>query len=121
MLALYKGVVPACFLTTNGAIKVSLLRSMLESQGGAVLTLLLSLIAQFVAYESLKSVYQKHWSTEMDIVPTLIMGGIAQSIASSATYPYQVIKARLQQGGPAADRYTGTWDCTVKMFRFVRH
>ncbi|KAE9348627.1 hypothetical protein PF008_g7262 [Phytophthora fragariae] len=90
--ALYKGMIPALFLTTNGAIK-------------------------FVAYERLKSLYQAHWSPEMDVIPTLAMGAVAQSIASTTTYPYQVIKARLQQGGPLADKYTGTWDCTVKIIR----
>uniref|UniRef100_M4BIU2 Uncharacterized protein n=1 Tax=Hyaloperonospora arabidopsidis (strain Emoy2) TaxID=559515 RepID=M4BIU2_HYAAE len=90
--ALYKGMIPALFLTTNGAIK-------------------------FVAYERLRSLYQTHWSHEMDVIPTLLMGAVAQSIASTTTYPYQVIKARLQQGGPVADKYTGTWDCTVKTIR----
>ncbi|KAI9918027.1 hypothetical protein PsorP6_012426 [Peronosclerospora sorghi] len=87
--ALFKGMIPALFLTTNGAIK-------------------------FVAYERLKGLYQTHWSSEMDVVPTLMMGAVAQSIASTATYPYQLIKARLQQGGPSADKYKGTWDCTLK-------
>ncbi|CAI5715996.1 hypothetical protein KXD40_006508 [Peronospora effusa] len=90
--SLYKGMIPALFLTTNGAIK-------------------------FVAYERLKGLYLAHWSSEMDVIPTLIMGAVAQSIASTATYPYQVIKARLQQGGPFADKYTGTWDCTTKIIR----
>ncbi|CAI5740963.1 unnamed protein product [Peronospora destructor] len=90
--ALYKGMIPALFLTTNGAIK-------------------------FVAYERLKGLYLAHWSSEMDVIPTLMMGAVAQSIASTVTYPYQVIKARLQQGGPFADKYTGTWDCTMKIIR----
>jgi solute carrier family 25 folate transporter 32 len=90
--SLYKGMIPALFLTTNGAIK-------------------------FVAYERLKSLFLLHWSPEMDVVPTLAMGAVAQSIASTATYPYQVIKARLQQGGPSANKYHGTWDCTTKIIR----
>lgn len=56
----------------------------------------------------------------MDVLPTLVMGGVAQSIASMATYPYQVMKARLQQGGPAANQYTGTWDCTMKILRYAQ-
>ncbi|CAI5741005.1 unnamed protein product [Peronospora destructor] len=60
--ALYKGMIPALFLTTNGAIK-------------------------FVAYERLKGLYLAHWSSEMDVIPTLMMGAVAQSIASTATYP----------------------------------
>jgi solute carrier family 25 folate transporter 32 len=43
------------------------------------------------------------------------MGSLAQAFASTATYPYQVVKARLQQGGPSADKYRGTWDCTKRI------
>ncbi len=43
------------------------------------------------------------------------MGAMAQVFASTTTYPYQVIKARLQQGGPQADQYHGTWDCMKKI------
>ncbi|GAB9474475.1 hypothetical protein Gpo141_00011598 [Globisporangium polare] len=92
VLALYKGVIPALFLTTHGAFK-------------------------FVAYETVKSAYQKHFGPEMDVVPTLAMGAVSQAFASTATYPYQVIKARLQQGGESALRYSGTWDCATKIVR----
>ncbi|TMW69585.1 hypothetical protein Poli38472_001741 [Pythium oligandrum] len=90
--ALYKGMIPAFFLTTHGAFK-------------------------FVAYETFKGMYQRHWGEKMEVVPTLAIGALSQAFASTATYPYQVIKARLQQGGPAALHYNGTWDCTVKIFR----
>lgn len=65
----------------------------------------------------MKSAYQKHFGPEMDVVPTLAMGAISQAFASTATYPYQVIKARLQQGGESALRYSGTWDCATKIVR----
>jgi hypothetical protein len=55
----------------------------------------------------------------MDIIPTLAIGAVSQAVASTATYPYQVIKARLQQGGEAASNYKGTWDCTTKIIRCV--
>lgn len=90
--ALYKGMIPALFLTTHGAFK-------------------------FVAYESLKAMYQRHFGPSMDIVPSLAIGAMSQAVASTTTYPYQVIKARLQQGGAAAAHYTGTWDCTTKIVR----
>ncbi|KAF4319839.1 hypothetical protein BBO99_00004924 [Phytophthora kernoviae] len=78
---------------------------------------LIKIRMQFVAYEQLKSIYLTHWSPEMDMIPTLAMGAVAQSIASTATYPYQLIKARLQQGGPSALKYSGTWDCTKKIIK----
>ena len=47
-----------------------------------------------------------------------MMGAIAQVFGHFMTYPYQVIKARLQQGGPAADKYMGsTLHCTSTIFR----
>ena len=52
------------------------------------------------------------------VMPSLVMGALAQSFASTTTYPYQVIKARLQQGGPSALKYRGTWDCTTKILRY---
>ncbi|ETV95917.1 hypothetical protein H310_10582 [Aphanomyces invadans] len=90
--ALYKGVVPALFLTTHGAFK-------------------------FVAYEWLKTEYNELVRAPLAIPQTLVMGALAQAFASTATYPYQVIKTRLQQGGPSADKYTGTWDCTKRIAR----
>lgn len=75
--------------------------------------------AQFAAYETIKGFYQLHVSPDMDIMPTLAMGALAQCVASTMTYPYQVIKARLQQGGASAQQYTGTWDCTKKILQYV--
>ncbi|OQS06710.1 mitochondrial folate transporter/carrier [Thraustotheca clavata] len=91
--ALYKGVVPALLLTTHGAFK-------------------------FVAYEKLKSEYYEHVSKDMTIPASLTIGAFSQAFASAATYPYQVIKARLQQGGPSADKYKGTWDCTKRIIKY---
>jgi solute carrier family 25 folate transporter 32 len=75
------------------------------------------IVLQFLAYETLKKTYQTHVSPEMSVPPTLAIGAMAQVFASTTTYPYQVIKARLQQGGPNALHYTGTWDCIQKIIR----
>ncbi|CCI50248.1 unnamed protein product [Albugo candida] len=90
--ALYKGVVPALFLTSHGAFK-------------------------FLAYEVLKKGYQQNIQSELPIIPTLAIGAVSQVFASTVTYPYQVVKARLQQGGVRASRYRGTWDCFCKIQR----
>ena len=89
--ALYKGSIPALMLTTHGAFK-------------------------FMAYEKLKKTYYDYSvSSELTIHHTLLIGSIAQGYASFMTYPYQVIKARIQQGGKAADKYKGTIDCARKI------
>ena len=90
-LAFYKGVIPAIFLTSNGAFK-------------------------FVAYERLKRWYKTNVADVPTLPHTLAMGSCAQVFAHFSTYPYQVIKARLQQGGIAAAKYNGTWDCTKQIY-----
>lgn len=110
VLALYKGSIPALILTTHGAFK-------------------------FVAYEKLKTVYYDNISPTLvrfsslltlsrfylhfhqTIHHTLAIGSVAQAFASFMTYPYQVIKARIQQGGPAAEKYHGTIDCGRRIIR----
>lgn len=44
---------------------------------------------------------------------------MAQIAAHFATYPYQVIKARIQQGGEAAKKYTGILDCGRQIIRYI--
>mmetsp|Transcript_0 Transcript_0/g.2 ORF Transcript_0/g.2 Transcript_0/m.2 type:complete len:291 (-) Transcript_0:1386-2258(-) len=79
-LGLYKGVGPALILTSNGAI-------------------------QFVIYEELKqrfipssdTEYRKASSGQGFSIQYFLMGALSKAIASSITYPYQVVKSRIQQ------------------------
>jgi len=45
-----------------------------------------------------------------------LFGAIAKALATIATYPYQVVKSRLQAES-TAKLYSGTFDATVKMLR----
>ena len=49
----------------------------------------------------------------------MIMGGGAKIIASTVTYPYQVIKSRLQQRDEmlGTPRYRGVLHCTRSMLK----
>eukprot|EP00948_MAST-09A_sp_MAST-9A-sp1_P002568 g2568.t1 len=75
VFALYKGITPALLLVSHGAI-------------------------QFMAYEELKGYAANSWRKGQDLkafdLEPMILGGVSKVIASVATYPYQVIKSRVQ-------------------------
>lgn len=79
-LALYRGIVPALLLTSNGAV-------------------------QFMIYEKLKVVDPLQTAAAFCGMPSgcptfaasFTNGGLAKIFASCATYPYQVVKTRVQQ------------------------
>jgi solute carrier family 25 folate transporter 32 len=135
---LYKGIVPALLLTSHGAI-------------------------QFATYEYLKTnaeiLRNKNSNEVQPAWVSLVIGAAAKIFASTVTYPYQVVKSRLQQRDPIVisdieieknniitnnsdtsrsfrnsntleeigarreviqPRYTGTIDCVLKIWRFVK-
>jgi len=91
---LYKGFVPGLCGVVHGAI-------------------------QFMAYEDLKCRYNNYRGKPIDTALSpatyLLFAAVSKFIAAVTTYPYQVVRARLQDKDC---RYLGTWDC-VK--RTVRH
>jgi solute carrier family 25 folate transporter 32 len=50
----------------------------------------------------------------------MLIGGASKVVAAVATYPYQVIKSKLQQRENEAmtRRYLGTFDCIVKVWKY---
>jgi len=125
-LALYKGSIPALMLTSHGGI-------------------------QFVTYEFLKHHFAdfavnsrqsgNEWTHKERGIGTigerlhnslgyLIMGALSKFIASTTTYPLQVIKARLQQRSQVVEfsettgevivsnrEYSGVLDCVARIWR----
>lgn len=51
----------------------------------------------------------------------MTMGGAAKIIASTVTYPYQVIKSRLQQRDEVLNnpRYKGVIHCTKSILKYL--
>lgn len=172
---LYKGVVPALFLTSHGAIQVhtnwpcwSVIAFGLYNISS------FTFFEQFASYEWLKNqtkgfrasgteqvVNENSWPvivfktrahiwkawtdysrTQFSFNPyvflsnaqpawvSVVIGAAAKIFASTLTYPYQVVKSRLQQRDPvvsvsdkhfseevAQPRYRGTLDCVQKIWR----
>jgi solute carrier family 25 folate transporter 32 len=78
-LALYRGILPALLLTSHGAV-------------------------QFVVYEKLKSLRPPSTDYKAE---ALVYGALSKLAAATATYPYQVVKTRVQQRYPASQRFVG--------------
>ncbi|XP_021646292.2 folate transporter 1, chloroplastic isoform X2 [Hevea brasiliensis] len=105
--ALYKGIVPALFLVSHGAI-------------------------QFTAYEELRKVIvdykskeskRNHKTTDADLLNSVdyaMLGGSSKVAAIILTYPFQVIRARLQQrpGTDGFPKYTDSWHVMKETARF---
>jgi solute carrier family 25 folate transporter 32 len=101
---LYQGLLPALLLTSHGAV-------------------------QFATYEYMKdilSVAKEAEATPIWVkknlldgpVQPLVLGGISKIIASTSTYPYQVVKSRLmQRGEKGVYKYKGTMDCIAQVWR----
>jgi len=59
---------------------------------------------------------------------SVIIGGSSKVAASIITYPYQLIKSKMQQtdlmdssssGNTRIARYAGTWDCVMQIWRYI--
>jgi len=94
---LYQGLVPSLLLVANPAI-------------------------QFAAYEQMhKFLYlfrksQQRAFQKPTFLETFVLGAIAKTLATFATYPYQVLKSRMQ-AEETAKLYKGTLHAIITMFR----
>ena len=88
----YRGLAPSLFGVSHGAL-------------------------QFMAYDSLKN-YRKQGSSngQLGTLDYLLLSGLAKVFAGCATYPYQLVRTRLQMYD-ADSLYGGTWDAVKQIFR----
>lgn len=94
-LALYRGLVPALTLVSNGSI-------------------------QFVTYEYLRNLVKSKVGEEnVGSIHFLAIGAIAKAFSSSLTYPLQVIKSRLYQRSNVENKpmYSGMSDVARQTFK----
>ncbi|XP_077283134.1 solute carrier family 25 member 32 [Arctopsyche grandis] len=91
---LYRGFVPGMFGVSHGAL-------------------------QFMTYEEMKNRYNFYRKLPIDTKLTtyeyLSFAAISKFIAAGTTYPYQVVRARLQDHHHS---YSGVWHCVTDTWRF---
>nr|XP_023025101.1 mitochondrial folate transporter/carrier-like [Leptinotarsa decemlineata] len=90
----YKGLVPGIFGVSHGAI-------------------------QFMVYEELKKLYSSYYnqplSSKLGTVEYLTFAATSKLVAAAMTYPYQVVRARLQNQHYS---YDGAWHCVNQTARY---
>lgn len=87
--AFYKGLIPGIFGTIHGTI-------------------------QFVSYEQMKDFYVKTFHTTQFSTPMILtFSALSKLIAASTTYPYQVVRTRLQD---QHQKYNGVFDVIRKTY-----
>ena len=93
---LYSGFVPGVFGTFHGAI-------------------------QFMTYEEMKNAFNQYKKlpidTKLSTYEYLIFAAISKLIAASSTYPYQVIRTRLQDQHHS---YKGALDCIKQTYKYEK-
>lgn len=90
---LYSGFVPGLFGVSHGAV-------------------------QFMAYEELKNYYHNYHkqeiTTKLGTIEYLSFAALSKLFAALTTYPYQVVRARLQD---TQSKYTSSRDCISKIYK----
>ncbi|GAM26282.1 hypothetical protein SAMD00019534_094570 [Acytostelium subglobosum LB1] len=90
---LYNGLIPALILVSNPSV-------------------------QYVSYEKLKSLWKREGHrNKLTSVEIFMLGALAKLIAGVVTYPYLLVKSRLQATASSESPYKGTWDAIVKIFK----
>ena len=73
--------------------------------------------AQFAMYEELKRLVPADRQTLGGMSSTFLIGSVSKLVATTVTYPYQVLKARMQQRSMSGEApFRGLWDCTKRTY-----
>lgn len=83
------------------------------------LILVINPIIQYTAFEQLKNLTIKH-KGKLNALDIFILGALGKLVATTVTYPYTLIKSRMQlrQGERDDSRYTSTIDAFKKIVKY---
>lgn len=89
---LYRGFIPGVFGVSHGAL-------------------------QFMAYEEMKKFYHSYYGagSQLGTLEYLVFAALSKLFATTLTYPYQVVRARLQD---QHKKYSSIADCISRTWRF---
>eukprot|EP01042_Synura_sphagnicola_P000010 gene10-11_t len=132
VLGLYKGLIPSLLLTFNGALQLTIYEY-LKSRSAHItspLSNILSLCYPFDAGPRPKSEGVSDGGVGQPASLSVLLGGVSKALATVLTYPYQVVKTRLQQrerlgyisehrtsAETGLEAYKGTFDCLFQIYR----
>ena len=75
-------------------------------------------VIQFVSYEKMKHWYYNHNNyandVKLSVFPYIALSAISKVLAVTLTYPYQVVRSRLQD---SSCNYNGSWDVIIRTIR----
>jgi len=73
----------------------------------------------FMVYETLKSFVKKNVQPEPSTIQLLTCGGTSGAVAQTVTYPFDVMRRKMQMQGFNIDHavYVSTWDCVKKTWK----
>jgi len=105
---LYSGLVPALILVSNPAIQFATYEQLVR------LITAFRLRRMSGRDKSQVTDRMRRAASRLSSIQYFIVGAIAKALATTATYPYQVVKSRLQADG---NTYKGTLDCIFRILR----
>eukprot|EP00743_Colponemidia_sp_Colp-15_P001914 GILK01002084.1.p1 GENE.GILK01002084.1~~GILK01002084.1.p1 ORF type:complete len:319 (-),score=45.80 GILK01002084.1:325-1281(-) len=84
---------------------------------GPSLILVMNPAVQFMVYERLKVILQQASRLQnLSSAEYFVLGAISKAVATVVTYPYQVVKSRMQARPEPGVSYAGLMDCTRKIY-----
>jgi len=111
----YKGIIDACSII----FKTEGIFAFYKGLSSTLMGVAPYVGLNFMVYETLKAFVKKNVQSEPSTVQLLSCGGISGAIAQTITYPFDVLRRKMQMQGFSSDHqvYLNTWDCIKTTWR----